>query len=131
MSVVFLLAGCTTTVPERMDLLFDSHRQHLSLADRWAISKHLPYGLTLSTLIFPDEILEEELAKVGATLGENGKLHDRAGKEIYFDYGEPGGGPAPPPEDPEKILERQKEYEDLQAKYCVITIIAWWKPPIP
>src|SRR5215831_17472952 len=106
---VWLLAGCTT-VPERMDLLFDSNRQHLRLADRWAISKHLPYGLTLSTLIFPDEILEEALAKVGATVGKNGKLYDRTGKEIYFDYCEPGGGPPRPPEDPEQVRKRQTEF---------------------
>jgi hypothetical protein len=111
-----------------MDLLLDSNRQHLSLADRWAISKRLPYGLTLSTLIFPDEILEEALAKVGATVGKNGKLYDRTGKEIYFDYCESGGGP---PEDPEQVRKRQTEFDELQAKYCVIRIIAWWKPGIP
>jgi hypothetical protein len=133
--VASLLAGCESV--ERMAVLTDPCRQHLSLSNRYAIAKCLPADLQLFDRI--DYVfsarrpiyLEERLAEVGANVGKDGKLRDGQGKEMYFYHVPPGEGPKGTyiedsiEEQQRKFIKHQHEeklFRELQEKYRVITI---------
>jgi len=134
-AVGMTLVGCESV--ERIAALTDPCRQHLSLAERWAVAKCLPDGLHLSDKIDYDLTahrpicLEESLAEVGANVSQDGKLRDGQGKEIYF-YHVPAGPVASGAhiedsveESKRKSIKHQQEEKllrELQEKYRVISI---------
>jgi hypothetical protein len=131
----FLLIGCKPTPVNLLepDIQFDRDRYEvakgLSPADREAITKCLPSGIRLDTIASAygpeDKItVEQELAKLGAIAGKDGKLHDKSGREIAF-YHEPAEQGTPWGPDHLKTWNEesgQVPEEELRKKYTVITL---------
>jgi hypothetical protein len=119
---------------ERIAALTDPCRQHLSLTDRWAITKCLPSDLRLSDEIGYDNFamkqvyLEEKLAEAGARVSPDGNICDRAGKEIYFYHTPKLPGAQMHPDAYQRLIDQQAEtYRKLQEKYHVIEIDKGWR----
>src|SRR5689334_21072936 len=94
------------------------------LSDRDAIARCLPHNIRLNTPLDwqrPQETVEAALIKVGARVGPDGKLYCAAGKPIYFDH-HPDGGPVPTPPTEEQKKAAARAYQDLHARYTVITV---------
>jgi hypothetical protein len=131
-AVAMTLVGCISV--ERLAALTDPCRQHLSLADRWAIAKCLPSDLRLSDEIGYDNFamkqvyLSEKLAEVGARVSPDGKICDKMGKEIYFYLTPKLPGMQMNPAAYQRIIDQNaEEYRELQEKYHVIEIDKGWR----
>jgi hypothetical protein len=113
----FLLGSCQLIPPAVSG-------QHL--ANREAIARCLPSPIRLDTPLHcyrpQEETVETALAKVGARVGPDGKLYSAVGKPIYFDY-RGSGGPVPLPLSEEQKEAAVRAYQDLSARYTIITII--------
>lgn len=98
-----------------------------SLKDREAVACGLPAGVALADGVRVSGkvwgrqhvvTVEEALAELGARAGEDGKLRDRAGKEIRF-WRNPLEGRGTPyfPDEPQRV---QDELEQLKKQFTVI-----------
>jgi hypothetical protein len=67
--------------------------------------------------------LEYKLREVGARLGENGKVYDRYGREVYVWENGPGFGNPPPEETLRQLTEeREQKLQELRKRYTVIEL---------
>jgi hypothetical protein len=105
--------------------------QHLQ--NREAIAALLPEDLHLDSVVCNESggqtriTVEEELIRLGAHLGKDGKLQDELGKPIYFFQLKCGWG-TPPSEEMVQRCRAEEEscLQELRKTYAVIR----WRSPI-
>jgi hypothetical protein len=128
-SLVFLavVAGCHWGLGNKGSHHADSGKVSPRLPNREAIAKQLPPDVQLDTVAECELggankiTVEEQLVRVQAQVGEDGKLHDGTGKPIEFFR--LTGCWGNPPGDYQQILDDQnRRLNKLRTTHTVITI---------
>jgi hypothetical protein len=122
-----LVAGCQSGWGDRGSGNGSPDKPHAHLANREAIAKLLPADVQLDTVTecgyggTNKVTVEDELVRLQARVGDDGKLHDGVGKPITFFH--LTGCWGNPPANYQEILDEQKRRLDEQRKtHTVITL---------